>query len=154
MLCSRKEKTIQNYFGRLIELLLGTADYAYARWNSEDPHSKIEYYNSSLSYLTVYLKDEPNYRILKELFRKIGRGVTKLEDNDTRLKQAFQLNLPTDYLCQVIDQNGECLIFLFKTSNTELCGQLAVDSQLATFYELLLSEAAETLHASKFEVLK
>lgn len=41
MLCSRKEKIIQNYFGRLVELLLGTGDYAYARWNTDDPHPKI-----------------------------------------------------------------------------------------------------------------
>lgn len=65
MLSSRKENLIQNYFGRLIELLLGTVHYAYARWNSEDPASKIEYYNASLSHLTVFLKDEPHHHTIK-----------------------------------------------------------------------------------------
>jgi len=99
MLCNRKEKIIHNYFGRLVELLLGTADYAYARWHIHDPNPKIEYYNSSLNFLTIFLKDEPSFRALKELFGKLGTGVHEIDGSDARVRQVFDLGQSGSYLC-------------------------------------------------------
>lgn len=54
----------------------------------------------------------------------------------------------------MLEQDGQSLIFIFRTSEEELYRQLLRDRPLAELYGLLLSGASETLHASKFEVLK
>lgn len=132
---------------------MGTSDYAYLSWETSDPKTNIEYYNSTLNYLTVFLKGEPKHQEAIDIAHKLGQGVHLLDSSDPHFSNIFNCKSGS-YIVQVVSNKTETIIFAIEPPQPDLFSNLRKHSPFAHIFELFVQQAVQTLHVSKFEIVK
>lgn len=115
MVCKQSGKAIHSNISKLLELLMNTAAFSYFKHSESSSKQKVEFYNSSTNYLTIYIQNESRFKDIWRMTSSLEEGI--FDSSDVTLCQLFgiegQKNLifmvegsPSDRVVFKVEQDG------------------------------------------------
>lgn len=151
MVCHQTGKT-QACIGRLLEHLMGATSYGYFKFTAASPKCRVEYFDSSLNYLTVYLEEEQRFRDASKAAVGVEEGV--YDQSNNTLCKLFQVQPEQGTLFLAEGMGQEKLLFRIKLSDDVLFEVLKASPDMRRTFCMFAETVIEALHRSKFETSK
>ena len=127
---------------------MNSGSYSYLKLSQGSSKPKVEFFDSALNYLTIYLPQEPRFKEMSQVISGLEEGL--LDSSHPSLCSLFGGAVSGKEVFLVEKEPSLTTVFHLRIDNSLFTSTLTTSMPLQRLFSMLAERVIETLHRCKF----